>query len=111
MPKRHETNPSRVGSRAAPADYRARAAYYRRIFGRGIGHCPTVELKLALDRAAYAAVDAWRVRNNPELFTETGRIAILREDRLSQKAMQVAIDRDRNDRPTRPMLLQMAGAR
>ena len=111
MSKGHVTNPSKVGSRAVPADYRARASYYRRIFGRGIGHCPTVELKLALDRAAYAAADAWRVRNDPSLFTETQRMAIMREDRLCQKALHVAIDRDRDQRPVRPALLQMAGVR
>jgi hypothetical protein len=96
---------------AVPAEsYRERAAYYRRVYARGCGKTPTSELRIALDRAAYASADAWRCRIDPTI-PDAVRIAILREDRLCQKALAIAKERNQPVKRMRSLPQVLAGVR
>ena len=104
--------PQNTKSSPTPADCRSHVAYYRRVFARGCGKHPTTELKLALDRAAYAAADAWRVRTDPTI-PDAVRIAIMREERLCMKALAIAKERNQPAKPKPAPSLQelLAGVR
>jgi hypothetical protein len=90
---------------------REKVAYFRRILSRGrCGKKPTWDLKLALDRAAYAMADAERARTDPTI-SPTERIGILREERLSLKALELAKERNRPVKAPLSLQQLLAGAR
>jgi hypothetical protein len=89
-----------------PDAFAQRVAFYRRQFAKGIGCNPSRKLKYLVDNCAFAAADCERARADQTLPITT-KVAILREGRLAQRALERELEARREPPSTKQSLRQV----